>query len=94
MTYGKEVVRTLAECLAQEFGRGFSKTNLEYMRRFFLLYRERGAFAQFETGHSRTDRVWERPSPRVFQLPSLKLRNWIPVRLPWAGLIMCSHGHP
>jgi predicted nuclease of restriction endonuclease-like (RecB) superfamily len=39
--YGKEVLKTLSERLMHEFGQGFSKRNLEYMRRFYLLYRER-----------------------------------------------------
>jgi len=36
--YGKEIVRELAARLTGEFGAGFSKTNLEYMRRFYLAY--------------------------------------------------------
>jgi predicted nuclease of restriction endonuclease-like (RecB) superfamily len=36
--YGKELVRELATRLTGEFGSGFSKTNLEYMRRFYLAY--------------------------------------------------------
>jgi predicted nuclease of restriction endonuclease-like (RecB) superfamily len=39
--YGKELIKNLAESLTREFGRGFSKSNLEYMRRFFQLYHER-----------------------------------------------------
>jgi len=39
--YGKEVLKVLAERLTAEFGRGFSKATLHYMRRFFLLYRDR-----------------------------------------------------
>jgi predicted nuclease of restriction endonuclease-like (RecB) superfamily len=36
--YGMEIVRELAARLTGEFGAGFSKTNLEYMRRFYLAY--------------------------------------------------------
>jgi predicted nuclease of restriction endonuclease-like (RecB) superfamily len=39
--YGKQVLRELAERLTAEFGRGFSRSNLEYMRKFFLTYRHR-----------------------------------------------------
>ena len=53
-TYGKEVLKRLAEKLTAEFGRGFSKSNLEYMRRFFLAYQERMPIAQSETGQSMT----------------------------------------
>ena len=41
--YGKEILRDLAERLTGEFGNGFSRSNLEYMRRFFLAYPERVA---------------------------------------------------
>ena len=39
--YGKEVLKALAERLTGEFGEGFSKSNLEYMRRFYLAYEDR-----------------------------------------------------
>ena len=39
--YGKRVLGELSERLVAEFGKGFSKSNLEYMRRFYLMYRDR-----------------------------------------------------
>jgi predicted nuclease of restriction endonuclease-like (RecB) superfamily len=39
--YGEEVLRALAERLTTEFGAGFSRRNLELMRRFYLLYGDR-----------------------------------------------------
>jgi len=39
--YGKLVVEELAKRLTTEFGKGFSKSNLEYMRRFYTMYRDR-----------------------------------------------------
>jgi len=36
--YCKEVIRDLAARLTSDFGNGFSKSNLEYMRRFYLAY--------------------------------------------------------
>lgn len=49
--YGKQVLSALAERLTSEFGKGFSKSNLEYMRRFYLMYQERHAsIAQTVTG--------------------------------------------
>ena len=35
------MLKELADRLTAEFGRGFSRSNLEYMRKFFLTYRER-----------------------------------------------------
>lgn len=48
--YGKEVLSVLADRLTVEFGGGFSKSNLEYMRRFFLEYRDRLPIAQTVSG--------------------------------------------
>ena len=39
--YGKEVLKELSDRLTAEFGPGFSRSNLEYMRRFYLTYRDR-----------------------------------------------------
>lgn len=37
--YGKQTLKDLSKSLTREFGRGFSRSNLEYMRRFFIEYR-------------------------------------------------------
>jgi predicted nuclease of restriction endonuclease-like (RecB) superfamily len=39
--YGKQILIDLSRQLNKEFGRGFSETNLEYMRRFYLEYGEK-----------------------------------------------------
>jgi hypothetical protein len=39
--YGQGIIKELAGRLTGEFGNGFSKSNLEYMRRFYLAYPER-----------------------------------------------------
>jgi DUF1016 N-terminal domain len=36
--YGEQLIERLSLDLTQQFGRGFSPDNLEYMRRFFLAY--------------------------------------------------------
>ena len=41
--YGKALLRELSGALTEEFGRGYSHRNLEYMRRFYLSYRDRSA---------------------------------------------------
>ncbi|MEX1228695.1 MAG: DUF1016 N-terminal domain-containing protein [Planctomycetaceae bacterium] len=48
--YGKEVVKALAERLTDEFGRGFSASNLAYMRSFYLLYQNRTPIFQSSIG--------------------------------------------
>jgi hypothetical protein len=53
--YGKLVVQELAKRLTAEFGKGFSKSNLEYMRRFYTMYRDRDpSIAQTVSGQSST----------------------------------------
>lgn len=42
--YGKEIIKTLSERLTEDFGRGFSPSNLAYMRTFFLCYQHRAGF--------------------------------------------------
>lgn len=39
--YGAELLKALSGRLTEEFGRGFSRSNLEYMRKFFLLWQQR-----------------------------------------------------
>ena len=36
--YGKQTLRTLSKVLTAEYGKGFSISNLQFMRRFFLTY--------------------------------------------------------
>lgn len=36
--YGKSILKELSSELTKEFGRGYSRSNLEYMRRFYLTY--------------------------------------------------------
>ena len=39
--YGKTLLKDLSVELAIEFGRGYSQSNLEYMRKFYLMYSKR-----------------------------------------------------
>jgi uncharacterized phage infection (PIP) family protein YhgE len=49
--YGKSVLKDLAENLTDKFGKGFTLTNLNQMRQFFILYSK---------GQTRSDQVKER----------------------------------
>jgi len=40
-SYGKETLKLLAGSLETELGRGYSERNLEYMRKFYLTWKER-----------------------------------------------------
>jgi predicted nuclease of restriction endonuclease-like (RecB) superfamily len=51
--YGQTVLQNLATKLSSEFGRGLSKSNLEYMRRFYVAYQNRSPTAQTLSGQSK-----------------------------------------
>jgi predicted nuclease of restriction endonuclease-like (RecB) superfamily len=48
--YGQEVMNRLSERLTTEFGKGFSRSNLEYMRRFYMAYASRRTIPQTVSG--------------------------------------------
>ncbi len=55
--YGAQVIRRLSEALSEKFGRGFSKANLEFARKFYLTYQDRIAetvFRQFAVEKTET----------------------------------------
>jgi len=39
--YAKETIQRLSEALNKEFGKGYSVSNLEYMRNFYMTYQDR-----------------------------------------------------
>src|SRR4030042_3381080 len=94
--YGKLVLKTLAERLMAEFGRGFSRSNLQNMRLFFLAYRHRTPLicqmpsgklgpkkSQMASGKSQ-DALPE-PSVRIAHTPSAQLAAAFP--LSWSQYI-------
>ncbi|MFH0793220.1 MAG: PDDEXK nuclease domain-containing protein [bacterium] len=52
--YGEEIIKALASRLTGEFGRGFSASNLAYMRSFYLFYQDRAPIFQSVTGKLRS----------------------------------------
>lgn len=63
--YGDLVVRSLASRLTGEFGPGFSKRNLDYMRRFFLEYSDRPRIVQTLSAQLAPGRISETPSRKT-----------------------------
>lgn len=72
--YGKALIKELAIQLTKEFGNGFSKRNLEYMRKFYMTYQSRHKqIAQTVSAQSKKSRKAQTPSaqsplPRQFTL--------------------------
>ena len=91
--YGAEVLKELSARLTEEFGRGFSKANLEYMRRFFLEWRHRDArIAQTASGQSATSNIHPMPaerctSPGIAQTPSGQSAA-TPFTLSWSHYVL------
>ena len=87
------MLKALADKLGQEFGRGFSKSNLEYMRRFYLLYQERAAIAQSIAGQFPATSIPASHSHKVAiaQLEtgqsSLRAEQPRPFRLSWTHYV-------
>ncbi len=80
--YGQELLKQLSAALTEEFGRGFSKSNLAYMRRFYLLYRDRVQIAQTASGQlpEAAEKVQtvsgELTTAKIWQTASTKSEAW------------------
>lgn len=86
--YGKMVLMALSERLASELGRGFSKSNLEYMRRFYLEYRNRvKQIAQMPSGQSKKILSGSYPEPlfNITQMASGQCDSLFP--LSWSQYV-------
>jgi predicted nuclease of restriction endonuclease-like (RecB) superfamily len=77
--YGKETLVHLSASLTAEFGRGFSRANLEYMRKFYLLWHDRAVqISQKPSG--------KLPSPASGRTPSGK--SPAPFTLSWSHYVL------
>ena len=62
--YGKELLKTLSAGLTDEFGKGFSERNLEYIRRFYLTWKDKvGEFPRRLLGNSSA--ISQKPSAKL-----------------------------
>lgn len=90
--YGKALLREISGALTAEFGRGFSKRNLEYMRRFYLAYQDR-RIAQMPSAQLPSAKKCQTPSgefvgqelPQLWQTASAKFSS--PFKLSWSQYI-------
>lgn len=67
--YGKELLGRLAKDLSAQFGRGFSRSNLEYMRRFY------GYWQIPQTLSGESSEVKSQTSSGILQTPSAELQG-------------------
>jgi hypothetical protein len=79
--YGKALLKNLSERLTEEFGPGFSRTNLQSMRNFFLAWQDRvPTICQKPSGKSPLLRNGQNPSakllsPEILQKPFAQLAS-------------------
>ena len=77
--YGKNVLKNLSEQLTEEFGKGFTVTNLKYMRQFYLT---------FTNGHAlRGELTWTHYRA-LLRVEDAAARNWYmeeSVRAGWSS---------
>lgn len=85
--YGKELLKELSVRLTEEFGKGFSKANLEYMRRFYLEWRHRDPrIAQKPSGQSQIEEICQKPSGKL--KISAKASRKSPFTLSWSHYVL------
>ena len=88
--YGKELLKELAVRLNEEFGKGFSRTNLQAMRNFFLLWQDRDPrICQKASGKLIGNAIGQKPSDQsapkeIFQKASEKS----PFTLSWSHYVL------
>ena len=87
--YGKQVLKELSERLSAEFGRGFSRSNLEYMRKFYLTYRDRlPEKSQMPSGKLPATEKSQMPSGKSGLLPHLiASKTKPPFSLSWSQYV-------
>lgn len=84
--YGKQLIKNLSEALTEEYGKGFSRRNLETMRKFYQLYSEeqktQSVIALFEnpfklswTHYIRLVRIEKIEERKFYEIEAAK-ENW------------------
>jgi predicted nuclease of restriction endonuclease-like (RecB) superfamily len=76
--YGKRVLKDLSERLTAEFGKGFTETNLKYMRQFYLAFPIRHALRDQSLSwtHYRLIMSVENPRAREFYVDECAKCGW------------------
>ncbi|WP_395739021.1 YhcG family protein [Prosthecobacter sp.] len=89
--YGAELLKELSERLTEEFGGGFSRSNLEYMRKFFLEWQKRAPISQTASGKLDGQEIIQTASGQsalieISQTPSGEFKP--PFTLSWSHYVV------
>lgn len=75
--YGKQLIRSLSEKLSLDFGKGFTETNLKYMRQFYNLFGNSHALrGELSWTHYRLLLKVEKETARIFYVTEAIAGNW------------------
>ena len=75
--YGKNLLKELSKQLTKDFGKGFTVTNLKYMRQFYLTFQKRHALRdELSWTHYRLIMRVENENARQFYLDECIAANW------------------
>lgn len=75
--YGKSVIKELSKRLTQNFGKGFTATNLKYMRQFYITFPKGHAVSdQLSWTHYRMLMKVANENARAFYLDECAKANW------------------
>lgn len=84
--YGKELLTNLADRLTQEFGKGFARSNIAYMRSFYLTYVDRAQICQTASGQLPVS--GKAAGPEHFQIvQTLSGQSSRPFSLSWSHYV-------
>ncbi len=84
--YGRELLASLADRLTREFGKGFARSNIAYMRSFYLAYASRAQISQTVSGQlPGRDAAAETESFRIVQ--TLSGQSSRPFSLSWSHYV-------
>lgn len=91
-SYGKELLTVLANRLTEEFGKGFARSNVAYMRSFYLAYSGRAPIVQTASGQLASvenDRTAceSFALPGTLQTPPAKSSPSRPFSLSWSHYV-------
>lgn len=75
--YGEELIKQLSKGLTVEYGKGFTETNIKYMRQFYTIFKNRHALRdQLSWTHYRLLLKVEREDARDFYMQESIESNW------------------
>lgn len=85
--YGHTLLTELAERLSGEFGKGFARSNLAYMRAFYLAYAERAAIVQTLSGQLVADPAAIGSAAALEIVQTASGQSELPFKLSWSHYV-------